>query len=376
MANIDDVVKEVTGEYVVYCYTSPSGKKYIGQTKSLKHRIAVHKKSTKCRVFFSAITKYGYDNFILTVLEDCLTLEQANIREGYHIAVNDTLVPNGYNIRTGGENSRHSEETKEKLRIINTGKKHTPEAVIKIKEALKSRKPPSSETREKLSRAGKLKVMSEDQKKKLSVAMTGKSMPEKTRLAIAASLKNRVYTDESRAKISVAHKGKTVSEETKEKLRNRVVSVETREKLSIAARNMSKETRAKMSLAQKNKAAITEETRQKLSIAAKGRVVSDETKKKISNSKTGSTLSQETRNKLSIANKGKSIPASVRQKISDSSKGRVVSDETREKLSKAGKGRVVTDQQRKAVTESNRRRGEAKRLEKIKSLGMLGVGNG
>jgi uncharacterized membrane protein YfhO len=95
-----------------------------------------------------------------------------------------------------------------------------------------------------------------------------------------------------------------------EGLCGRIVSDETRKKISEAARNISEETRKKMSDAKKN---ISEETRKKMSESARN--ISEETRKKMSDAK--KNMSDETRKKMSESRKGKS---------------RKHSDETKEKI--------------------------------------------
>lgn len=89
--------------YVIYCYTSPSGKKYIGQTcQTLKGRSGSrgqqYHASTK---FYNAINKYGFQNFKCEILESNLSKEEADKQEIYYIDLFDTCN-NGYNIQRGG----------------------------------------------------------------------------------------------------------------------------------------------------------------------------------------------------------------------------------------------------------------------------------
>ena len=122
---------------------------------------------------------------------------------------------------------------------------------------------------------------------------------------------------------------------------NKIVSDETRKKISIAAKNISDETRKKMSIASKN---IGDETRLKMSIAAKNRIVSEATKLKMSISK--KNISDETRLKMSVAQKGRIVNDETRLKMSIANKGRIVSNETRLKISITAKGRIVNDETR------------------------------
>lgn len=76
---------------------------------------------------------------------------------------------------------------------------------------------------------------------------------------------------------------------------------------------------------------ISVETRRKLS----NRVMSDETRKKISNANIGKVLSEETRRKIS----NRVISDDTRKKMSDAHLGKVLSDKTKQKMSKAFKGK-------------------------------------
>jgi len=95
-------------EYLIYCHISPSGKKYIGQTKNYNRRCIDHKyrKRKGCPAFFNAIQKYGWDSFTHIILKDNLTIDEANKLEEYFIKEYNTLAPNGYNLQTGGKNSK------------------------------------------------------------------------------------------------------------------------------------------------------------------------------------------------------------------------------------------------------------------------------
>jgi group I intron endonuclease len=173
--------------YLIYKYTSPSGKSYIGQTRNLKGRIQKHKTTTYCRAFANALAKYGYDNFLFEILEDGLSLEQANDREEYFIRSYDTLSPNGYNLLSGGLNRIPSEETRQKVIAALTGR------------------PVSEETKRKIGGAqigclnhmfGKYgalhhnykMVVSEETRRKSSVSHTGIKQSEATKSKRAAAL--------------------------------------------------------------------------------------------------------------------------------------------------------------------------------------------
>lgn len=84
------------------------------------------------------------------------------------------------------------------------------------------------------------------------------------------------------------------SEETKEKFRNRVVSKETREKISQSVSNANKGR------------IVSEETKIKISKAETGKIVSDETRQKISKAQIGRKLTEEW--KLNISKQHLEVP--------------------------------------------------------------------
>ena len=87
--------------YVVYCHTSPSGKKYIGMSKNVKRRWEANGKNYKtCTKFYNAIKKYGWENITHEILEENLTKEEAERLEEFYIKKFDT-VNNGYNMLKG-----------------------------------------------------------------------------------------------------------------------------------------------------------------------------------------------------------------------------------------------------------------------------------
>jgi group I intron endonuclease len=127
---------------VIYKLTSPSGKSYIGQTKrSIETRIKEHFKCFgNCIALENAIKKYG-DKMEYEILLETND-EQLNFYETRMIDVYNTMEPRGYNIRTGGHVSTHSELSCERMRQAklgiknhNFGKPRTDEAKQAISEA-------------------------------------------------------------------------------------------------------------------------------------------------------------------------------------------------------------------------------------------------
>ena len=90
---------------IIYKYTSPSGKSYIGQTINTMAQRAGGKEGQNykgCVAFYDAIKKYGFENFTKEILEECDN-EILDEREQYWIKHYKTQVPYGYNLTAGGQ---------------------------------------------------------------------------------------------------------------------------------------------------------------------------------------------------------------------------------------------------------------------------------
>lgn len=113
------------GDYVVYVHQNKiNGKRYVGITNNTSKRwYGKGKHYDGCPYFYSAIQKYGWDNFAHEVIVRGLTLAEASEMEQYYIAKYKTYDKEyGYNLTRGGQNAptmlgkHHSEETRQKMR--------------------------------------------------------------------------------------------------------------------------------------------------------------------------------------------------------------------------------------------------------------------
>jgi group I intron endonuclease len=109
----------------IYCITSPSGKQYIGQTRrNCDKRFQEHCKNLKsCILLENAINKYGKDKMKFEVLIE-INNEFLDKYEKIFIDTFSTLEPNGYNIRSGGSNGFHTDESKQRMREAKLGDKN------------------------------------------------------------------------------------------------------------------------------------------------------------------------------------------------------------------------------------------------------------
>lgn len=191
------------------------------------------------KYLWNAIRKYGRENFLFEILEWYDDKESLKNREIELVNEDLLLEPKCMNIRLGGggiqKGSKLSEETK--LKISRNSGSHRQEVRDKISNSCKGK-------------AGKY-VKSEEHKRKLADANTGKVQNEDTKLKRAESLKITYtekggHSEESRQKMSSNRKGKGIgnpgrkgqphsaesNRKNSESHKGKVVSEETKKKIS------------------------------------------------------------------------------------------------------------------------------------------------
>ena len=77
---------------------------------------ALSQKKNQSHYLNNAIRKYGAENFKVELLE-CCDVKDADNREIHHIEINNSLFPNGYNLKLGGKSFTHSNESKKRLSV-------------------------------------------------------------------------------------------------------------------------------------------------------------------------------------------------------------------------------------------------------------------
>lgn len=203
---------------VIYKLTSPNNKIYIGQTVNYINRCRKY----KCNAFdgqkklWNNCQKYNWSPLdTIEIIEEC-DISKLNDREMYWIEQYNSFNE-GLNCDKGGSSRngfKHSEETKEKLRQHNLGKRHTEESKKKISETLKTitkderstwktnkGKKLSDEHVEKI-KEGKKKnpyKMSDENRKRVSENNIGNT-----------NMLGKNHSDEAKRKISEAKKGKPI----------------------------------------------------------------------------------------------------------------------------------------------------------------------
>lgn len=110
-----------------------NNKSYIGQTTRLfrvrkNDHISASKRNTDNFYFHNALSKYGQDNFVWSILCKCQSLEDLNIKEIYYIDKYNTYN-RGYNMTKGGDGVLGyalSVEARIKISKAKTGFKYPP----------------------------------------------------------------------------------------------------------------------------------------------------------------------------------------------------------------------------------------------------------
>jgi len=212
-----------------------SGKCYIGETlkSNPELRWNEHKRKIEkgigCPALQYAIKKYGVDNFSFKVLIICFD-EDRYFYEKEYIKKYNSIVPNGYNLTSGGEGGGFY------------GKKHSDETKVKIIQSSKQRYIDNPELREQMSSQQKILFSNPENRDKIKQGMKksdtwknakkGNYMCRKhsdeTKLKIANSSKNQSHSIniEKHREVMAKASGHSVSQYDKNNnLINRYISV-------------------------------------------------------------------------------------------------------------------------------------------------------
>jgi group I intron endonuclease len=85
---------------------------------------AIKNNDDHCVLLNNAIRKYGPENFEVKTLYKG-NFSEINDKEVYYIQLFNSLTPNGYNLKTGGDKGKDSDDTKKKKSDAHIGKEHS-----------------------------------------------------------------------------------------------------------------------------------------------------------------------------------------------------------------------------------------------------------
>lgn len=205
----------------IYCIENIiNNKKYIGSSRNIYKRMSYHfssleKQNHHNSYLQSAYNKYKKETFKFYVLEyvkdDSFLIE----KEQYWIDFYDSFH-SGYNLQKDAlrrpGNFKHSEKTKEILRIKNT-RPCTEERKLKISLGNKGKKL-TVEHIENSKKAKKIKFLERTKNREFVKEI------KKLVRAFNRRIPGKKHTKETKEKLSIAHKGKIISKEQREKISN------------------------------------------------------------------------------------------------------------------------------------------------------------
>jgi group I intron endonuclease len=237
-------LKDKSGIYAIR--NTLNSQVYIGSAANLSRRCSEHYRMLRRGAHENvhlqhAWNKYGSENFLVTILFHChendlLWFEQRAI-DIYRNRIGWRMIYNQSPVAGSRLHLKHSDATRAKMRANNSrhflGKTHSPETRKRIAELSRIR------WQDPIYRAKYLgRTCSEETKRKIGLANTGKIQTKSAREKISISQQGKVVSEETKRKLASSPRflGRHHSEETKtrisEMLQGREFSIETRRKIS------------------------------------------------------------------------------------------------------------------------------------------------
>lgn len=118
-----------------------SGRIYIGQSINLKNRMKSYKSAVKNNGkshIVGALKKYGWEAFEFTVLVYAEGKEFLNLLEKQAIEVYNSMNPNGFNLREGGNDSTFTIETRKKMSEVRRAYLKDPKVIENLRSKRKN----------------------------------------------------------------------------------------------------------------------------------------------------------------------------------------------------------------------------------------------
>ena len=276
-----------TGVYAIRHIVS--GKSYVGSSSKIENRWVRHRSALKHNRHHSeklqrAWNKYGADAFEFEVLQTCALSALRSVEQEWL----DRLEAHRQGYNCTAKSLEHSEEVRARLAASHRGKTASPE------------------TRAKMSKAHKGLMSHEEVVRRLHTPEARRKAGDSKRgKPLDAARKETLASPEAQAKSAAARLGvkrgpykktagpdgrnRPMPPEQRAKLTGRVVSVETRQRQSVAAKNRASTPAGQDALKRAGRASAnlprvqhTEATKQVLREKATGRIISEATRAKMS----------------------------------------------------------------------------------------------
>ena len=206
------IMQKITGIYKIICLSN--NKIYIGSSNNIykrwnEHIWELNNNKHDNKHLQRAWDKYGQDNFIFEIIEEC-NIEDKLYREQYYLDLYKSYDRDiGFNISKNAlapmDGRKHSEETKKHFSEIRKGrtgtmknKHHSEETKLKISEATKGENNPfygkhhTEETKIKISEANSGRHHTEETKIKISEATKGDNNPASREVYVYDDNKNLI----------------------------------------------------------------------------------------------------------------------------------------------------------------------------------------
>ena len=228
-----------SGRFIAYRIEHASnGSAYIGITsRSIKQRWSDHKFASKSGSvpLYRAMRKYGVESFSISEIGCAETYDALKALEIKLIASARDQGVKLYNVTNGGDGTQGwvpSNEVKEKIRQKNIEQMSNPERRLALSQAAKKQfsdpkygeavsarlrgVPLSSEHKNKLSIAGKGRIVSKETRTKLAEAFKGRPRSAEVVEAMRLAATGRRHTEASKTLMSSKRKGQRLSPERKQ----------------------------------------------------------------------------------------------------------------------------------------------------------------
>lgn len=226
-------IPQSSGIYRITC--TSTGKFYIGSAINLYRRHYAHFHTLRFNIhknpkLQAAFNKYGEEAFIFEIIELVLIPELLTMREQHYI---DRLKPvfniapragSSLGVKYSPEGCENISKAKRGKPAHNRGKKQSPEAIEKYRQAMIGRKQ-TEEHKRKAAETRIGKKRSPETREKMRQAALGHSVSEETRAKIGAKSVGRIFDSEARAKISTASKERPRTREEYASRRKKLIAI-------------------------------------------------------------------------------------------------------------------------------------------------------